>query len=84
MRVVNMEGEAQVADFARRAIASFAASPHTYSYGDDDPTPGKLLALRWTRHSIIVVRLAEEDVLCYGVNDFSDGQLPPLTPKEGQ
>lgn len=47
MRGTTIQAERDLADFAAEAACHFKDHPEHRTYGDDFPTPGSLLALRW-------------------------------------
>lgn len=66
-RVVYMDRQEEIIDFAKRAAACFAEHPEFWTYADGDPTPGKLLALRWGLHgrAVLVCRLDDCDPMIF-------------------
>ena len=81
MRIVNIEEEKKQADFALRAAKAMKDNPRLYTFADSDPTPGKLLAIRWNPYTVLVIKLDESHVpSLYPTQDANmiKSDLPPL------
>lgn len=75
---VNVRTQEALADFAKRAAEYFRDNPSSYTFADGDPTPGDPLAIRWNTLAVLVVKLGEEQPLCYPVWQFIKQDLPKL------
>jgi hypothetical protein len=79
MRIVNPSAEKEEADFARRATEAMNANPRLYTWAEDDPKPGEMLAIRWNPFTVLILRLDGEHVpALYSTSYFIAGDLPPL------
>jgi len=75
---VNVRVQQNCADFAKQAAEYFRDNPSSYTFADGNPIPGELLAIRWNTLAVLVIRLAEEQPLCYPVWQFIKQDLPKL------
>ncbi len=72
MKIVNLNAQFEEAAFAKEAHAYFRDHPEVNSYAKDDPEPGCFLALRWNRHTVLVLRLADDhEPACYDTSQFA-------------
>lgn len=58
MKVIKLQNEQEVIEFAKRAAAKFAASYDTLqTYTDDEIQEGCLLAIRWNPVMVVVIKV---------------------------
>ena len=77
--MVNVSREQEAAIFAKLAAAYFKNDPHAYTFdgGDDEPSAGKLMAIRWNDFTVLVLQVAEEfPVSLYSTHELGVGELP--------
>jgi len=85
MREVFPEDEKEFAVFAETASKFFKEQNHCYTYAEEDPTQGQLLAIRWNPMAVLILRVDREfEPLIYTVRRFIGDDLPPLKPKPYQ
>lgn len=79
MKTIYISTEKENATFAEQAANHFKSHPTAYTYAEADPTPGKLLAIRWNPYTVLIVKLHEDfEPLAYPTSQFFTGDLPPL------
>ena len=82
MRIVDVEGQEKEAQFAETAMKNFDKHPEKFTFAEEDPAAGELLAIRWNPHTVLVVKLAKKhEPACYSVYPTLDHDFPKLTPK---
>lgn len=82
MKIINIANEKKNAEFAEKAANHFRNNAQSYTYADDDPTAGELMAIRWNPFTVLIIRLSDDfEPRAYTTAQFFIGDLPRLTPK---
>lgn len=83
MIVVDIHQQAAALELAKEAAKHFAANPANYTYAKDNPRQGELLAIRWNRYTVLVVRIDDTFVpSLYPTNAMGIPELPPIKPTQ--
>jgi hypothetical protein len=79
MRVVSPNLDAEELAFAKLAAEKMRDNPRWYTFAEDDPEPGGLLAIRWNAFTVLVVRIDGESMpALYSTSHLIACDFPPL------